>query len=290
MKKNIDTLVKDIQALFDPNYQHEFDPEHVQDFGQRVANLVAQRMSEYRGKPSLRMSNLGKDDRRLWLDINKPELGEPLTPQTYVKFLYGDILEELLLFLSKEAGHEVTGEQGTLEINGVVGHRDAIIDGVLVDVKSASSYSFKNFKSGTLADDDKFGYIDQINQYLFASQDDSLVKEKDVSAFFVIDKTNGSMCIDKHPKNDKDYSKVVDEKREMLKGPMPELCETPVPEGKSGNEKLGIKCSYCPFKKVCYPNLRTFLYSHGPVFLTTVKKLPRVYEVPNDGQDSRFED
>lgn len=282
MTKSIDTLIPDIHTLFDPKYQHEFDKENIEKFGQMVANLVAQRISETRSKPSLRMSNLGKDDRRLWLDINKPELGEPLSASTYVKFLYGDILEELLLFLSKEAGHEVRGEQDTMEINGVVGHRDAVIDGVLTDVKSASSYSFKNFKGGKLAEDDKFGYIDQLNQYLYASKEDPIVTEKDVGAFFVIDKTTGNMCIDKHARNGKDYSAVVDEKRAMLQGPMPEPCEVPIPEGKSGNMKLSVKCSYCPFKKVCYPNHRTFLYSHGPVFLTEVRKLPKVYEVLDD--------
>ena len=281
-KKTIDTLIPDIHTLFDPKYQHEFDKENIEKFGQMVANLVAQRISETRSKPSLRMSNLGKDDRRLWLDINKPELGEPLSASTYVKFLYGDILEELLLFLSKEAGHDVQGEQDTMEINGVIGHRDAVIDGVLTDVKSASSYSFKNFKGGKLADDDKFGYIDQLNQYLYASKEDPVVTEKDVGAFFVIDKTTGNMCIDKHARNGKDYAAVVAQKRVMLQGPMPEPCETPIPEGKSGNMKLSVKCSYCPFKKICYPSHRTFLYSHGPVFLTEVKKLPKVYEVLDD--------
>jgi len=286
MSKTIDTLIKDIHVLFDPNYQHDFDPENVKEFGQRVANMVVQRMSEVRGKPSLRMSNLGKDNRKLWMEINHPELAEPMPPSVYVKFLYGDLLEELLLFFSKEAGHEVTGEQDTMEINGVIGHRDAIIDGVLVDVKSASSFSFKRFKSGDLAEDDKFGYIDQINQYLYASENDELVKEKDIAAFFVIDKTTGNMCIDKHASNGKDYSKVVDEKRAMLAGPMPELCETPVAEGKAGNEKLSVKCSYCAFKKTCYPNIRTFLYSYGPVFLTKVVKEPRVMEAVDDGQSS----
>ena len=61
--------------------------------------------------------------------------------------MFGDILEELLLFLAKEAGHTVTGQQDTLSISGVNGHRDAIIDGRLVDVKSASSYSFRKFKN-----------------------------------------------------------------------------------------------------------------------------------------------
>jgi len=285
-KPTIDTLVKDIYKLFDPSYQHDFDPTNIEAFGQRVARHVANRISETRGKNHLRMSSLGQPDRKLWLSINKQELGEPIDAVTYVKFLYGDILEELLLFLAKEAGHEVTGEQDTVEINGVVGHRDAVIDGVLTDVKSASTFSFSKFKNHTLDEDDLFGYIDQINQYLYASENDDLVREKDVAVFFAIDKQHGHMCIDKYPKNGKDYSKVVDEKRAMLDGDMPELCYEPLEEGKSGNLKLGVGCSYCPFKKVCYPNLRTFLYKQGantrPVFLTKVIREPKVFEVIDD--------
>lgn len=281
--KTIDTLVEDIYKLFDPSYQHDFDPTNIQDFGQKVAHHVANRISEQRSKPTLRMSNLGKPDRRLWLDINKPELAEPMGPAQYIKFLFGDILEELLLFLSKEAGHTVEGEQDTVDIDGVIGHRDAVIDGVLTDVKSASSYSYKTFKNGDLANNDKFGYIDQINQYLYAGADDPIIQDKDVAAFLVIDKQNGNICLDKHSKNGKDYDALVAEKRDMLASDtIPAPCYDPVPEGKSGNMKLGVECSYCPFKKTCYPNLRTFAYSFGPVFLTEVKKEPRVPEILDD--------
>ena len=50
---------------------------------------------------------------------------------------------------------------------------------------------------------------------------------------------------------------------------------------KSGNRKLCMNCSYCSFKKTCWPNLRTFIYSHGPVFLTHVERPPKVEEVIN---------
>ncbi len=52
-----------------------------------------------------------------------------------------------------------------------------------------------------------------------------------------------------------------------------------VPDGKSGNMKLGTKCSYCKYKNECHPDLRTFLYSGGPRFLTEVVNEPKVLEV-----------
>ena len=42
---------------------------------------------------------------------------------------------------------------------------DCKIDGIVTDVKSASSFGFKKFKDGQLAIDDPFGYIDQIKAY-----------------------------------------------------------------------------------------------------------------------------
>ena len=52
-----------------------------------------------------------------------------------------------------------------------------------------------------------------------------------------------------------------------------------VPQSKtSPNMKLGMECSYCEFKRVCWPGLKLFTYSHGPVYLTKVKKELRVDE------------
>jgi len=58
-----------------------------------------------------------------------------------------------------------------------------------------------------------------------------------------------------------------------------------VPEGKSGNMKLGVNCSYCPHKVTCWDDanngdgLRLFLYSNGPMWLTEVQKEPKVQEI-----------
>ena len=42
---------------------------------------------------------------------------------------------------------------------------DSKIDGEVVDVKTASSYSFKKFEQGTLNEDDPFGYVTQLTGY-----------------------------------------------------------------------------------------------------------------------------
>lgn len=282
MGKSIDTLVNDIYGLFTNGNGWSPDPENVKSFGLRLGEHVANRASEDRGAPTLRLSNLGVPDRKLWFTVNAAEKAEPLPPEARIKFLFGDVLEELLLFLAKEAGHDVRGQQDTISVNGIVGHRDAIIDGRVVDCKSASSYSFRKFESNGLRSDDPFGYLNQLGGYLAGSSD---ATERDVASFLVIDKTLGKITLDTYPKDDTDYDKLVDHKRNVLSlpEPPPEKCYPAEPEGKSGNQKLGVGCSYCPFKHDCWPGLRTFLYASGPVFLTNVKKEPKVTEVTRNG-------
>jgi hypothetical protein len=288
--KSITTVIADIYGLF--TNPQPFAKKDIEAFGQRLATHVSNRISEERGTPTLRLSNLGAAcDRKLWLQINRPETAASLPPATRFKFLYGDILEELVLFLAKVAGHKVSSSQQTVSVNGVKGHIDAILDGHLVDVKSASPYSFNKFKSHGLEADDPFAYRTQLGSYLHACQDDPELKEKDVASFLAVDKTLGHMCLDTHPKNDTDYDALVDQKRTMLaEATPPDRPFTGKAEGKSGNRSLETICSYCDHKFDCWSDandgkgLRTFLYSTGPRFLTEVIKEPAVIEVNQAGE------
>ena len=276
---DISTLVKDIYRVLDKGA--EVSPEATEKFGVTLSKIMSERLSEPRERtPHLRMSNLGTDcDRELWLKINKPEVQEALPPSTRMKFLFGDVIEALLFFLADVAGHRVEGEQDEVMINGVKGHRDGVIDGMIVDAKSASTFSFKKFFNGLKPEDDAFGYLRQIGGYLHAGQDDPLVKNKHQAAFLVTDKTLGHITLDIHNKDDVDYEALVEAKKTMLDGPMPPRGYSDQPDGASGNRKLGIKCSYCPVKRYCWPGLRTFAYSNGLRHLTVVKREPNVDEI-----------
>jgi hypothetical protein len=163
----------------------------------------------------------------------------------------------------------------------VKGHIDGIIDGRLVDCKSASTYAFEKFKEHRLASDDPFGYIDQLGFYLDGAND--RLVDKDVGSFLAIDKTLGNITLDTYAKPNKDYAIVVEQKKEMLAQPEPpERAFQDQPFQKSGNKKLGVACSYCPFKFKCWPGLRVFQYANKPVFLTHVAREPKVSEVTNN--------
>lgn len=281
MVKQIETLIEDIYEVLDKGLPDDYDEERVISFGVTLGKMLASRLRDRSGKPGLRMSNIGTPcNRKLYYTVNCPEEKEPLTPQTRLKFLFGDITEELLLFLAEAAGHTVEGRQDVLEIEGILGHWDGVIDGEIADAKSASPYSFKKFEEHRLADDDAFGYIDQLQSYLEAGKDNPKVTRKDRGHFLVANKVSGELCLDTHKKSTFPIEKKYQYKKDMVARPeAPARGFDPVPEGKSGNMKLPTVCSYCDFKKKCHPNLRTFLYSNGPVFLTKVAKEPKVYEV-----------
>lgn len=267
----IKTLVQDIYARVCS--KELFKEEDVHEFAKNLAIKLADNMSAERGQPYLRMSNLGQPcDRKLWQSINTPERAEPLPPATRIKFLFGHILEELLMFLARAAGHDVRGEQDVLDLAGVKGRRDGVIDGHLVDAKSASSRSFDKFRDHGLRDDDAFGYLIQLGSYLEASKDDPVVTDKAKASFLAIDKQHGHVVLDTYNLKDTDHAKIVEEKRAILAGPIPD--RLPEADGGNGNRVLGVACSYCEFKRECFPGLRTFAYSGGPKYFTHVAKQP----------------
>jgi hypothetical protein len=190
--KQIETLVKDIYDLFslDPIKMDEKEVDkHIDTFGEMLkVHIKAFMYEEPRTRGNLRLSAIGKPDRQLWYDVNSKKSIEDISSSTRIKFLYGYILEELLLLCASIAGHKVTDQQKEVTVEGVKGHQDSMIDDVLVDCKSASSYSFKKFKQNTLLEDDPFGYIAQISAYAEANQVNK-------AAFLVIDKSSGEICL-----------------------------------------------------------------------------------------------
>lgn len=278
--RTIDTLIEDVEGVLltgNPQLSGELCDKYAKQFADLLYSRFGPREKR---EGTLRMSNIGSPcERKLYYSVNHKDEAEPLPPSAILKFAYGDLIELLLLFLAEASGHTVEGTQDEQEIEGIKGHRDAVIDGTIVDVKSASTYSFRKFEEGTLADNDSFGYIDQLQSYLYAGQTDDKVTDKDRGAFFVADKTLGHLCLDIHERKNLPYDKIYRHKKEIVNSKdVPARGFLPVPEGKSGNEKLPINCSYCDFKRLCHPSLRTFLYASGPVYLTTVKKEPNVPE------------
>ena len=90
------------------------------------------------------------------------------------------------------------------------------------------------------------------------------------------------MCLDVHEIDTSDVVSFIEQRKDVVScDTPPDRGFSPVPDGKSGNMKLPFNCSYCDGVDLCWPEKRTFLYSDGPRYLTTVKRLPKVTEVTN---------
>lgn len=282
---SIGTLVKDIYEELEnrggwDKAVTDYFIELMTDFAEQRREHQEEDQRHERG--TLRLSSLGTPcKRKLWYQINTPEERESIPPYALLKFNYGDIIEALVLALAKAAGHDVQGEQDELYVNGIRGHRDAVIDGVTVDVKSTSTYGYKKFEAGGLRDDDPFGYVSQLSSYVYAGRDHEVESHPSLGAFIAIDKQNGHICLDMYdfgPELDSKEQEVEDLKAMVDQPEPPERAFSEEPEGKSGNMKLPMACGYCDYKRKCW-TFRTFLYSNGPKFLTSVAKEPKVPEV-----------
>jgi hypothetical protein len=298
LKKTIDTVVEDIYDVF--RKPHVLNEDNLEEFAQSMKDAIKvsiQKASEKR-TPTLRMSNIGKPDRQLWFELtygktvddSVEDTGEfvPLEGSQYIKFLFGDLIEQLLVFLIKEAGHTVAHRQEEVDIDGVLGHTDGTVDGVVTDYKSASGYQFRTkfanrglLKPGQ--ENDPFGYRGQLSGYrekLAEKYPNDI--EADHAAWIVFNKETGEIILLKV-----DIMELInaEDRVRHLKNvlskdtPPVEKCYSDVADGDNGNRVLHKSCTYCPFKGNCWTNLRVFKYANGPKYFTKVNKLPRVEEV-----------
>ena len=279
--KKIDTLIKDMEdtILGLNGWDHLLSLK----MGDRIGKAATLRFkAPQKPRGYLSFSSIGSPcKRKLWYKINEPGIARPLSPADLLKFFYGDMIEELILTIAESSGHTVKGQQDRMRINDLAGHRDAVIDGMTIDVKSASPFSFKKFVEGNLREDDPFGYISQLSSYVYAAKDDPLVTNKTHGAFLVVDKVNGSLCLDVYdftPELEQ-KEKEVDQVKDMVKGEIPDRGFDPVPQSKtSPNTKLHPSCGFCEFNKKCWPEARRFVYKTGDVLLVDVVTTPNVPE------------
>ena len=282
----IKTLIPDIYLLLnrkDGWFDDRLATTLSQDITDRLRTHFGQ---EQRTAPTLRLSQMGpRCPRALWYSIHRPETAEMLPAWATIKYAYGHVIEALVVALAKAAGHEVCGEQDEVWVDGIRGHRDCIIDGNIVDVKSTTTMGFSKFRDGSIKNSDNFGYLDQLDGYLVGSANDELVRNKDSAFLLAVDKQLGHMCLYEHQGREDSIRHRVAETKGIIALDTPPLCTCRTqPDGKSGNIRLDTKASYSAYKFSCFPQLRTFLYSDGPRYLTKVERKPDVPEIDKNGK------
>lgn len=271
--KTPDTLVEDIYRVL--NTAHEPSEENLEFVANAIKNTLRDRLSrdQVGTKAILRLSNIGSPcQTELWYKVNEGVALSNTEPALQMKFLIGALLEDILLFLVKEAGHTVTRQQEEVKLNGIKGHIDCFIDDVLTDVKSASATAFRKMASGDIIQANSFGIVDQLQAYQQA-----LGEPK--AQFLAINKESGEIVVVEVPRDPIDRAKAIPELKEMLNRPTPpEPQMLPVPDGKSGNMKLPNNCVFCSKLRTCWPDVRGFKYASGIRYLTKVVKEPNVEE------------
>jgi hypothetical protein len=291
--KDIETLIPDIHELI-VNGDTLVDEDNLAVCLDDIRTAVTDSISnpqQFFPRDGLRVSKLGKGDRKIYFEAQEARriaAGGKVSPPdvsdvgpNMLRFLTGHVMEAVLLLLAKEAGHSVEMEQGEVEVSGVLGHIDAIIDGNLVDVKTASQYGIKKFEGDTmLMGNDPYGYITQLSTYWHALK----AKVGKVAFFWALNKSNADMMLTPvHSRDMIDAEKRIERCKEILEmeEPPTNLCYEPVPSGNAGNMALHKECGWCDFRDQCWAGkgVRAFKYSNGPVYLSKVVKPPRVDEI-----------
>jgi hypothetical protein len=298
---NFNTLIEDIHAYLNGEMAKEdftvdgMSAANVIDLAKGIATHTLDLLDHAPKEPRLpttktvRMSELGEPClRKLWLKWFHPNLGQPPYaenghPTLPIKFLYGDYIEELFLFLAKEAGHSVLNRQAEYHYKHpkssitAVGHIDALIDDYVVDVKSAADVSFNKYKrEGLTADNDTFGYRYQLDAYAKAT---GIHKR----AFVFVNKHDGEMLV-----IDRSYEPFVEIDDVLLAidditlstdlDDIPEKIEENTNLDKPGyGDKLCTVCSYCAFKYYCYPSIGGYIISGRPSYYTTLTEKGKKY-------------
>ena len=208
----------------------------------------------------LRMSNIGKPTCQLWYEKNKPEEALPFPNNFVMNMMLGDIVESVFKGLLRQAGVAYEdSKKVSMELtidSKIEGTYDIIMDDAVDDIKSASDWSYRNkFESfDTLAKEDPFGYVGQLAGYAQALN-------KKAGGWWVINKANGSFKyvpakgidmmeemyhINKTVKtvNKNEFKRCFDAVDETFNGKP------------TGNKILDTECSWCSFRKTCWPELK----------------------------------
>tara|TARA_R100000093_G_scaffold621_6_gene1867 strand:- start:584 stop:1435 length:852 start_codon:yes stop_codon:yes gene_type:complete len=281
MAKKINTLIKDVNKIFSDigaGKPIKLPEQRVDVLVNNLKEVLYQWATPREKSVGLRMSNVGRPNRQLWYDIKSNKNQEELSPAVVFRFLYGHIVEELLLFFVELAGHKVEHAQAEVKVLGLKGHVDCIIDDVVIDIKSASDYSFRKFKDGRLSEDDPFGYLAQLAAYEYGFN-------KSGGGFLVANKSSGEICL--YLPDELEVPNIesrLETVRAELKEDVPpiERCYPIIAKGKSGNMGLHNSCKWCRHKVQCNSKMRVFKYSNTLEYLTHVEVLPSVEEITEE--------
>jgi len=246
--KSINTVVPDVyEVMKSKDYSGDLSTIAMQA-GREVEEAIKNAFEPYENKNELRMSSIGRCERAQWYAV-KGYTPEELEGSVYLTFLQGHVLEAVLVALIKLAGHDVQDQQKKHTVEGINGSQDCTIDGELVDIKTASAWSFDNKFSEDGIKDDAFGYIKQLSGY-------GKTEDRKDGYFLAFNKNKSTLKLCKQELEEDIDTYIVDLKDKMESDTPPmRLANATTFSKAEAKEKLCMTCAFCGFKEDCYGSL-----------------------------------
>ena len=246
--KSINTVIPDVyEVMKSKDYSGDLSTIAMQA-GREVEEAIKNAFEPYENKNELRMSSIGRCERAQWYAV-KGYTPEEIEGSVYLTFLQGHILEAVLVALIKLAGHDVQDQQKKHTVEGVNGSQDCTIDGELVDIKTASAWSWENKFTESGIKDDAFGYIKQLSGY--GKSDD---RKEGYFLAFNKNKSTLKLCRQQLEEDIDTYIVDLKDKMESDTPPM-RLANATTFSKAEAKEKLCMTCAFCGFKEDCYGSL-----------------------------------
>lgn len=261
------TFLEEVKSLLVESQRRPIKiPDEIQkEFAKDCLSAVQKQFTDKRESEfRIRMSNIGRPLCQLQMEkkyATDSTVGYADNYNTKLRNLYGDIIEAVVVMLLRVVKVNIQGVQGKVKLKtkyfDIKGTYDIIIDDKVYDIKSASSFSFRNkFGQGfqSIANDDVFGYLPQ--GYLYAQS-----LKKNFGGWIVINKETGEMLITEPPREDSKFKREAlkrantNMKALMKDEPFErqfELKNEKFGRNETGNKVLGTVCSYCQYKHKCW--------------------------------------
>ena len=265
-------------------------PSAIMDFANECRDAIDKQINSRR-EFRIRMSGLGRPICQQILEREKHV--EDMDYNAFFRFLFGDIVESVLVLIMEQADVEIVEKQKavSLDIAGqkILGTLDLILKdemGVdkVWDVKSASEWAFKFKYTGyggydKIKEDDPFGYVMQGHLYGEATG-------LPFGGWIVVNKSSGEIAMVEAPdwqeEDRKEYMKDAEVRVKRLLDPNPDFVkpfksefETYKVKGeiiRTGNKTLPKICGMCGYRSHCWSKAQL----HGKV-TSKAKSPPKVW-------------
>lgn len=221
----------------------------------QIVTTIAQKVDEAllvkRETPRtyLGASSLGTEcDRQLWLSFFFPK--EVDKAEVLRKFKVGHYLEPMVVELLKNAGFQVweldeDGSQFGFKDGQIAGHCDGFImlegEPHLLEIKTANSFSFKNFVKKGFTDNERYRVQVQVYMHKFKLKNALCV---------VMNKDSQEMYYEIVP-----YDKIAAEYA-LRRGQ--EILDTELMPDRKYVSKMNFKCKFCNYYKECWDEDSSF--------------------------------